>query len=116
MEIRWTHLKFPRVLAGSEDFFAGLQHPDSPVQIRSAPLVRYPEILDFQAFQGVFIFRKSCTKLYSYIMPIFEPFENPATLVHADQYNVLSYLTLSDRATAEYQSALPLHYKAWMRP
>ena len=40
MEIRWTHLKFPRVLAGSEDFFAGLQHPDSPVQIRSAPLLK----------------------------------------------------------------------------
>ena len=33
-------MKFPRVLAESEDFFAGLQHPDSPVQIRSAPLVK----------------------------------------------------------------------------
>ena len=29
-----------RVLAGSKDFFRGLQHPDSPVQIRSAPLER----------------------------------------------------------------------------
>ena len=27
-----------RVLEGSEVFFRGLQHPDSPVQIRSAPL------------------------------------------------------------------------------
>ena len=33
-------MKFPRVLAESEDFFAGLQHPDSPVQIRSAPLIK----------------------------------------------------------------------------
>ena len=45
-------MKFPRVLAGSEDFFAGLQHPDAPVQIRSAPL-KNPEK---SMFFGIFLF------------------------------------------------------------
>ena len=39
-------MKFPRVLAESEDFFAGLHHLDSPVQIRSAPLEKAREIDD----------------------------------------------------------------------
>ncbi len=46
-------MKFPRVLAESEDFFAGLQHPDSPVQIRSAPLRQSSEI---NSFRTLFLF------------------------------------------------------------
>ena len=49
-------MKFPRVLAGSEDFFAGLQHPDSPVQIRSAPLVRRGRNTEKQCFSLFYVF------------------------------------------------------------
>ena len=38
-----------RVLEGSEVFSRGLQHPDSPVQIRSAPLGK-PQKLMFLRF------------------------------------------------------------------
>lgn len=52
-------MKFPRVLAESEDFFAGLQHPDSPVQIRSAPLKKPGK----STFFGFFLFFKACKKI-----------------------------------------------------
>ena len=49
-------MKFPRVLAESEDFFAGLQHPDSPVQIRSAPLVKIRRNVEKSTFLLIFFF------------------------------------------------------------
>ena len=39
-----------RVLEGSEVFFRGLQHLDSPVQIRSAPLLKASEVNPSGAF------------------------------------------------------------------
>ena len=51
-------MKFPRVLAESEDFFAGLQHPDSPVQIRSAPLVRIGRNAEKQCFSLFCVFER----------------------------------------------------------
>ena len=55
-------MKFPRVLAESEDFFAGLQHPDAPVQIRSAPLKK-PVFTGFFLFSEYhFLIFKNCLK------------------------------------------------------
>ena len=49
-----------RVLEGSKDFFRGLQHPDAPVQIRSAPLKRrFPETVCFREFLRCQIYGKN---------------------------------------------------------
>ena len=55
-----------RVLEGSEVFFRGLQHPDSPVQIRSAPLERFRKTNVFRDFFVFIHIYQQNIQYYSY--------------------------------------------------